>query len=398
MLDYADVDSLRGFEFPETALVDFKGIDVLRPVSGKSVADEVTPDLCALANAGGGRLIFGAETNKGDRLIQRLRGMPESDLRAALSRLRSSGHSSDPPVALEMKAIQVPKRDEFLIVVESVPTEHGPHQYKGVYHFRSADAKRPMSHSMVVAELRKNIAKEATFGATDLRYPDPLYGNPFEDAVFSLFLGVRLHPHVPLSAEFCDPGDPEQVKVLREAIAKSGRDGGHANRWSIPYRSGLLRQGRVNFYGNAHEVWTLMDEDGAEGLALGECRVESLEESVATMIQTLGTMVSALAPTLRMTVRARLWWSSANGVVVVRGAEMFHLRKYPVVEGGEVLGDALAGDLASEGGPAEAMAKRFGTLVPAYGSRIRRTEAPKRPAPRSWANPGPGDPGTPAGQ
>src|SRR5688572_5868254 len=86
LLDYADVESLRGFELPETALVDFKRIDVLLPVPGKSVVDEITPHLCALANAGGGRLVFGAETDKSDRMIQRFRGLQEASLRAVLSR------------------------------------------------------------------------------------------------------------------------------------------------------------------------------------------------------------------------------------------------------------------------------------------------------------------------
>ena len=376
VLTFADVDSLRDIEHPETVRVEFKSVRVFESRSrGRAFQEEFSVDFCTVANAGTGRFVFGAERDVADRTVQSFRGLPETEIRRTLNRIRAAAHAVDPPVGVVLKPIAIPERypTEFIIVAEVSGSESGPHQVGGTYHLRIGSERGAMSHTMVVDRLRSRQATQADYlHGEDFRYPDPLEGNPWNDPKLGVFLGVWLRPPVPLDTEILDRADSIAVAAIEDVLRQAGVEP-EPSRFALSFARDH-RIGKVNVFGNASFMHALVDEETSTPSEYDLSRIEVLTRG---MISMLAAALAAVVPTLRRAVRARLWMKQDHGLVLNRGAgaatERRRLKVFPVFVGGEDLGQALAGDLAASGETTIGMAKRFASLLFTYGERTGST-------------------------
>jgi len=82
-LTKADVETLMGR--PERAILDYKQVQNPRHIA----SDALGQDLCAFANTGLGRLVFGAEEGDRDDLV-RLSGLKNTDIGKLRSKIRNA--------------------------------------------------------------------------------------------------------------------------------------------------------------------------------------------------------------------------------------------------------------------------------------------------------------------
>src|SRR5579863_1454288 len=109
-LTFDDLDSLRVEQVEERFNLDYKG--------SLPAQEKLGETLCALANTGGGRLVVGAATTESDHRIESFRAIDGEKLRSAMLRVTSAAHLAQPPVQHELRVVEMPDKEKFLLVVE----------------------------------------------------------------------------------------------------------------------------------------------------------------------------------------------------------------------------------------------------------------------------------------
>lgn len=182
-LTTGDLQTLLGR--PERTILDYKQAKNPHHIAPESLAE----DLCAFANTGVGRIVFGAEEGDRDDLA-RLTGVPNDEIKKLRSKIRNASHTVQPPVEIDIQDVPVAETSSVIVVeIRPVPAR-GPHQYKGKYWMRSADGNTFMLHSSVVqAILASAGTSEQTFGPLTFGFGAI---HPFGAEDTGWFFGVQL--------------------------------------------------------------------------------------------------------------------------------------------------------------------------------------------------------------
>jgi hypothetical protein len=194
-LTKADLETLMGR--PERTVLDYKQAQNPSHINPDALGD----DLCAFANTGLGRMVFGAEEGDRDDLA-RLPGVPNADIGKLRSKIRNASHAVQPPVEVDVQDVPLTK-DASALVVEIRPTPgREPHQFKGRYLMRSADGNTAMLHSSVVrAVIATSDAPQKVLGPPDSGFG---YIHPFgAESGSGWFFGLQLEfAHAPVEPIF----------------------------------------------------------------------------------------------------------------------------------------------------------------------------------------------------
>jgi hypothetical protein len=300
-LEFADLESLRELGRREHTRLDYKAFAPFMPPNQREIdAAEVAADFCSLANAGGGRIIFGAVDDRQDG-IKKFVGVPEARHQAVRSMIRSAGFQVEPPPVLDLRSIPHDNRT-FLVVAEVRPGGGGPHQVAGKYWVRVSDGNRPMPHSSVVHAVLANRDGAATsWRQFEPARPSGVGGTTTfdEGKLRGYFLGVDLRPSYDLPGQLCHPLS-EEAEAMVEACGAGAQLGRHG----ITCEPQVLEDDErfridVNFdHGLA--TGTRLLKAGATPAMLFQNRWDNITRRLARVL-------SKVAPDLLVDVKLGLW-------------------------------------------------------------------------------------------
>jgi hypothetical protein len=304
-LTKGDLETLMGH--PERTVLDYKQARNPSHVGSDALAE----DLCAFANTGLGRIVFGAEEGDRDDLA-RLPGVPNDEIKKLRSKIRNAAHAVQPPVDVDVQDVALAD-DASALVVEIRPTPgRGPHQYKGRYLMRSADGNTFMVHSNVVqAVLAASGSPEKAFGPPESGFTTihPFGGDSPAGWFFGLQLSMAHSPTGPVFEVFDELGGRVR-SIVSVRIAEFNRpvaielDRIFTDRqWS----EGMAKETRFQIQtdGTLSEFDRLRESDRLDVSQL-------LERNARERLVVLGKLAAEIAPNGWFQVAISLWGTSTT--------------------------------------------------------------------------------------
>jgi hypothetical protein len=186
-LTFRDVEVLKESGQRERTVLDYKRFD---PNTFAISVEKIADDFAAFANAGGGRLVFGA-VEKDERVVD-FAGAPKRKRKSITASLRNAAHVVQPPVDIEVVDVEIPKDKTFVFVVEIRSGQRGPFQRGGRYLQRVADGNVAMPHTSVVQAVLTSRRDQPPAGQKVVG--TVLDGNPLGPLSQGWFFGVHLSP------------------------------------------------------------------------------------------------------------------------------------------------------------------------------------------------------------
>ena len=309
-LTKGDLETLMGR--PERTVLDYKQARNPSHIG----ADALGEDLCAFANTGLGRIVFGAEEGERDDLA-RLTGVPNAEVKKLRSKIRNAAHSVQPPVDVDVQDVPIAD-DSSALVIEVRPTPgRGPHQYKGRYWMRSADGNTFMLHTNVVqAVLAASGASEKAFGPRESGFTTihPFGADSGAGWFFGLQLSMAYSPVGPAFEVFDEVG--ERVRAIVNArIAELQRPvmielGRIFTDRAWPTGMAIETRFQVETDGTLSEFDRLRDSDRLELFKL-------LEGIARERLVVLGKLAAEIVPSGWFQVAISLWGTSTTELRLV---------------------------------------------------------------------------------
>ncbi len=149
----ADLERLVTERVQKSAQVEFKR---QLPESGKN--DDLAKDLAAMANSGGGVILYGVEETGGSAS-----GLTPFNLDGAVERVTLVATTIDEPPALQ-SVVRIPEGDLGYLVVTVADTIRGPHLVKGHAFGRTAGGNSTLTRRQVGALFARSEGFAAEFG------------------------------------------------------------------------------------------------------------------------------------------------------------------------------------------------------------------------------------------
>jgi hypothetical protein len=214
-LTLADLETLQTGLKREKSTLDFKRFGA--PPDKLVDAEAIGRDICAFANAMGGRIVLGAIDDGADG-VERFAGIEMKDLKSVRSSIRNATHAVQPPPLVEPHEVAL-QDGRVVVVLEIRPGIGGPHQHKGTYLLRSVDGTTPLPHSTVVLSVLATHGRARDeWGAVEsingVGAGLVLSPWPFGEGGRGFYVGVELRPAYPLPRPLCDPLGPAADAVL----------------------------------------------------------------------------------------------------------------------------------------------------------------------------------------